>query len=127
MIEINTLIAERDALKVEVTRLTSSAICAFCGGVVSIECIALHVELCDKHPVRQLRAENERAQVEYSKSLNNLGYENAGLKSENARMRAALERYADEDNWRHPDRNIIFIPNGCMYGYDIAQEALEGK
>lgn len=98
--DINTLIVERDAARAEVERLTSSAICAYCEGVVPIGSITLHVELCDKHPISKLRAENER-------------------------LRAALEKYADIENWSfNPDRDKDCW-NVTADGWEIAKEALE--
>lgn len=49
-----------DDLRAEIERIKSAAICAYCDGVVPIGSITLHVELCDKHPISKLRAENER-------------------------------------------------------------------
>jgi len=48
------------------------------------------------------------------------------LKSENARLRAALEKYADEDNWSAID-GYIQLWNANDYGPKQAAEALQGQ
>ncbi len=48
----------------------------------------------------KIKAENEQLKVEYSKSLNNLGYEIAGLKAENDQLKQPQREQA---GWRRPD------------------------
>ena len=76
--------------------------------------------------VERLKFELEQEKVNYSKSLNNMGYENVGLRAENERLRAALEAIAnaDVDDYDIDGRpNYRGMNNPCEY----ARDALEAK
>lgn len=65
----------------------------------------------------------------YGEVNKRLGAQIASLTAENARLRAALEKYADEGNWsehQHAYADLLTTWEGGCLPWAAAQEALKG-